>query len=491
MKQTVLFIAAILFSGVLFAQKENAYELKFKVQGVKDTTVYLASYFGSKLYYKDTAQANRKGEFVFTGKEKLPTGKYAVITPGPKYFELFVQEQRFAMETDTTDFVKHMKVKNSPNNEFLYSYIHYVIERRKESEILGQQLTEFGSDAEKSNAISQKLVDLNKRVVAHQEKLVADHPDLIAAKSMYLTIPVRVPDAPVRADGTIDSLFSYNYYLNHYFDHADLNDPDMVRLPEFQKKLEEYFDKVVVQHPDSINRYADKLIEKVQGTDELYKYVVQFVTHHFETSQIMGMDAVFLHMAENYYLTGRAEWADSTMLAKIDERVTRIKPTMLGNVAPSLTLADTTLENWVNVLEIDAPYIVLFFYDPDCGHCKKKAPILVEKFLEHQHSGVNVAAVSGIDDEKWRKFIKEKGLDRPGIHNLTVPNRVYSDSKYATQLILDKKTDYKSLDYRNTYDVFTTPKVFLLDADKKIVAKLVGVEQVFDIMVDIERRKKK
>lgn len=488
MKRFLLVLAAIILFFPVYSQK-SAYELKIKVEGVKDTTVYLANYFGSKLYYKDTAQANQKGEIVFTGKEKLPTGKYAVITPGPKYFELFVQEQRFTMETDTADFVKHMKVKNSPNNEFLYNYIHYVMERRKESEVIGQQLAEFSADPEKSNAISQQLVDLNKKVVAHQEKLVADHPDLIAAKSLHLTIPVTIPDAPVRADGTIDSLFSYQYYLNHYFDHVDLNDSNMVRLPEFQKKLEEYFDKVVVQHPDSISKYADKLIAQVEETDELYKYVVQFVTNHFETSNIMGMDAVFLHMAETYYLSGKAAWADSTMLSKIDERVTRMKPTMLGNTAPGLTLADTTLENWVNALEIEAPYLVLFFYDPDCGHCKKKAPILVEKFEEHKNSGVNVVAISGMDDDTWLRFIQEKGLDKPGVYNLTVPNRVFSDSKYATQLILEGKTDYKSLDYRNTYDVFTTPKVFLLDAEKKIVAKQIGVEQVFDIMLDIERRK--
>jgi len=490
MKRFILVLGALILFAPAFSQK-SAYELKFKVKGVKDTSVYLANYFGSKLYYKDTAMANSKGEFVFTGKKELPAGKYAVITPGPKYFELFVQEQKFAMETDTTDFVKYMKVKNSPNNEFLYNYIHYVINKRLESEKLGQDLATYSADSALSNSISQQLVDLNKQVVEHQQNLVKDNPDLIAAKSLLLSIPVQIPDAPMREDGTRDSLFSYHYYLNHYFDNADLSDPNMVRLPEFQKKLDEYFNKVVMQIPDSINRYADRLIDEVRGNEELFKYLVQFVTNNFETSQIMGMDAVFLHMAEKYYLTGEATWADSTSISKIEDRVKRMKPTMLGNVTPSLTLADSTLEKWINVHEIEAPYTILFFYDPDCGHCKKKTPVMVEKFLENKSSGAVIIAVSGDDDDKWRKFIRDKGLDKEGIYNVTVPQKVYSDSKYATQLILDGKTDYKSLDYRNTYDIYTTPKVFLLDAEKKIVAKQIGVEQVFDIMNDIERRKKK
>lgn len=489
MHKLLVFSFALLIVLSASGQKSKAYELRFKVKGVADTTAYLANYFGGKLYYKDTADVNRKGEFVFDGTEPLPTGKYAVVTPGPKYFEMFVQEQKFQMETDTADFIKHMVIKNSPNNEFLYDYIHFVSEKKKEANQLNKDLIEFGSDPVKSKELSERMVAINEEVVEHQEKIVAENPDLIAAKSLRLMIPIDVPDAPVREDGTIDSLFSYQYYLDHYFDHADLDDPNMVRLPEFQKKLDDFFNKTVIQSPDTITRYADQLIEKVKDTDELFQFVVQYITYNYETSQIMGMDAVFLHMAENYYQTGMASWADSTMMAKIDERVERMKPTMLGNVAPGLTLADTTLENWISVHEVDAPYTILFMYDPDCGHCKKKAPILVEKFEENKETGVIIFAVSGDEGEPWMKFIKDKGFDQEGIYNVTAPNRVFSDSKYATQLILEKKTDYESLNYRNTYDVFSTPKVFLLDSEKKIVAKQVGVEQVFDIMNDMISRK--
>src|SRR6056297_3392966 len=101
MKKILIFSVLAFMSAALFAQDSNGYELTFKVRGAEDTTVYLANYFGSKLYYKDTARANSKGEFVFEGSKALPTGKYAVVTPGPKYFELFVQEQEFRMETDT------------------------------------------------------------------------------------------------------------------------------------------------------------------------------------------------------------------------------------------------------------------------------------------------------------------------------------------------------------------------------------------------------
>ena len=33
----------------------------------------------------------------------------------------------------------------------------------------------------------------------------------------------------------------------------------------------------------------------------------------------MGFDQIFVDIAENYYLSGEAVWADSTFLAKIEE----------------------------------------------------------------------------------------------------------------------------------------------------------------------------
>lgn len=483
----IFFICSVMVE----AQPTDAYELRFKVRGVQDTTAYLANYYGARLFYKDTTKVNANGEMVFTGKEALPTGKYAVVIPGPKFFEVFIQEQRFEMETDTTDLVKNIKVKDSPNNKLFYDYIHFIIEKRQESQTLNAQLAAQSGDTAKSSAITGRMVELNNEVLARQNEIVANHPDLIAAKAIKLMIPVTVPEPPVKDDGSIDSLFAYRYYLNHFLDHADLSDPAMVRLPEFHQKLDEYFNRIVVQVPDSINHRADQLIEKIRGNDELFQYVVQYVTNNFETSQIMGMDAVFLHLAEKYYLTGQATWADSSTVAKIGERVERIKPTMIGNQAPPLILADSTLENWIDMKDIEAKYTILYFYDPDCGHCKKKTPDLIQHFQEVKNDDVVIIAVSGSSDDDWKNFIREKGLGQAGIYNLAAPQKVYEDSQYATQLILDKKTDYKSLNYRNAYDVFSTPKVFLLDENKKIVAKQVGVDQVFDILKDLQARKRK
>ena len=68
---TLTFALSLLFSGTASAQN---YAIKLTLDDVKDTTVYLANYFGSKLYYADTAAVNSKGVALFEGKEALHKG---------------------------------------------------------------------------------------------------------------------------------------------------------------------------------------------------------------------------------------------------------------------------------------------------------------------------------------------------------------------------------------------------------------------------------
>ena len=66
MKKTLV-ILLIFFTCNVFGQQN----LSFKINGLKDTTVFLARYFGEKLYYADTA--NSKNETVIFNQKKLST----------------------------------------------------------------------------------------------------------------------------------------------------------------------------------------------------------------------------------------------------------------------------------------------------------------------------------------------------------------------------------------------------------------------------------
>jgi hypothetical protein len=97
---------------------------------------------------------------------------------------------------------------------------------------------------------------------------------------------------------------------------------------------------VLIPHPDSIAVAAVNLVEKSKANVEMFQYVLSFLINKFQTSERMGMDGVFVALAEKYYLGGQAWWADQKLLDKIAERVNALKPNLIGKVAPDLWLPD-------------------------------------------------------------------------------------------------------------------------------------------------------
>jgi peroxiredoxin len=203
----------------------------------------------------------------------------------------------------------------------------------------------------------------------------------------------------------------------------------------------------------------------------------------------MGMDGVFAHIGLNYYTQDLAYWADSAQIEKVQDKARKIFPLMLGKQAINLTLLDTSAKNWVNLTkDVKADYTVLVFWDPDCGHCKKELPKLAH-YIDSIKTTVDVKvfSVSSDHNPEWKKFIVDNNLD---FINVAVPQEVYKDQQKATELIISGKTDLKSLNYNTTYDIYTTPQIYLLDKTKKIIAKKLDTDLLKTVISKEEARKK-
>ncbi|MEM7163591.1 MAG: thioredoxin-like domain-containing protein [Bacteroidota bacterium] len=461
MRRSVLALLAICFVGLGFSQK---YEYSFKVKGAENDTVYLANYFGSKLFYSDTAYSDAKGSFTFKGEDLL-RGKYAVVCPGPKWFEILIDEPKFEIQTDTTDWVANMKIKNSPNNQIYYDYVKFISNQRKEMDALNKELEKHAQDSVLSNELSKKILAINQSVQNRQNEIVADHSDLLVGKMMNINIPIEVPDAPTDEKGNVtDQYFQYNFYKNHFFDHCDLNDNALGRLPDFDRKMDEFFNKVVVQVPDSAKKEADKLIAQIEDKKgELFKYTINWLTVFFEKHKIMCMDAGFVHMIEKYYMSDMAFWVDSAALSKVTERALLMKPTICGVKAPYMKLQDTTGVKSYNLYDLNSDYTVIYIWDPDCGHCKKSNPKLVDFYTEYKEKGVEVYSVGNpFETEKWIEYLNE-------------------NPDFA-RMINVSDSPQKPSSFRTFYDVHTTPRILVLDKDKKIIAKQIEIEQLGEII---------
>jgi thiol-disulfide isomerase/thioredoxin len=275
-----------------------------------------------------------------------------------------------------------------------------------------------------------------------------------------------VPEPPKNADGSIDSLFRYRYFRAHYFDNINMKDDRLLRTPVFAPKIKQYVERIIPQHPDSICVGAQKMIDLTDEKSDIFKYLVFYITNTYEKSNIMGMDAVFVCMAEQYYLSGKAFWIDSAQTEKIRERVNALKPCLIGKQAYNMRMYKPDFQQ-ISLNEVKNRYTIIYFWDPSCGHCQKVTPKLSEFYKTNgEKFDVEVFGVYiETDTTEWFKYIKEKELTWLNVADLTL------------------KTNFRAY-----YDIYSTPVIYVLDRNKKIIAKRIDVENLVDFLTNYSKQ---
>jgi peroxiredoxin len=441
---------------------EPGYKLTVKVNGVVDSTCYLGHYYGQYQYVDDTAKANSKGEMVFEGKEPLPGGIYFVIIPKKKFFEIIInKEQVFLIETDTIDFVKNMKVKGSAENKMFYEYLNYANVNQSQYMALKRHLDMNKDKKDSTDIISKEMEVVDKKVKDYKLDLIKKNPESFVSKIFLASKDPDLPTTPILPNGRKDSVFEYNAFKDHYWDNIDFSDDRILRTPVFYNRLNNFFMNIVIQHPDSINKEADKLVEKARANKEMFKYVIWWITYTYETSKVIGFDAVFVHMVETYYMTNQCYWMSSTLLENITKRAMKLKPILLGKVAPNMIMQDTNLQ--LQSLEaVKAKYTIILFWDYNCGHCKTEIPKVV-KFYNNRKKDLGLEIFAVCTDTSMVEFKKFIRKDSMNFINVDGPRAVTPH-------------------YAELYDIYSTPVIYLLDEKKVIVSKRIEVDQIEDVI---------
>ncbi len=318
---------------------------------------------------------------------------------------------------------------------------------------------------DKNSLDTQKYQD-ELALIRNENQLLWDNTidklgDHLAGKFLKGMRPFEVPENIYKEpDGKTNQLAQYEYYKAHFFDAIDFTDPALIRTPLIHSKLDQFFNRVVPGISDSVIVHAQKVIGLSESNPEMFQFVVQYILNLYSEPKIMGMDAVYVNVAENYYLNGKATWVDEKNLNSIKTRVKALKPLLLGQPAPELIGLETPEGEGIDISNIDAELIVLYFWEPDCGFCKTATPQLMKYYKDFKDRGVKVVAVNTrVEKEPWKKFIAE--------HELTWINVI---------------SPLNVMDVMTNYDAFSTPKLFILDKDKKIVAKDIGVDQTPNVL---------
>lgn len=462
----------------------QGHQITVELDNYQEEELYLGYYYGDKQYLRDTVRRNDKGLFIFeSDTSQLQAGIYLVVmAPDNKYFQLMVNEdeQHFSVRTDADQTTEKMQVTGSKDNQLFYDYLAYLAKQRPVAESLNKGIA-AATDNNAKKGIQQKLEQLNVQVRAHQEELVKQNPKTLTAALVRANIAPNVPEFT----GEDKDVKRWRWMQKRYFDQIDMTDERMIRTPFLFQRVNNYVEKMVIQHPDTIYEAVDRILKKVQPAEASFKFFVTHFLNKYAAAKIVGMDAVYVKIAQNYYAKGLTPWTEEEQLKNIVDNANKLEPLLIGKIAPDFKAYELDIPGTLVAAKeeesehkkfklqkeqtlhgVVSPYTILVFWASDCGHCKKAMPGLKEFYDSYKSKGIEMFMVC-------TKTYK----DVPECAKLLDENKTYDwlnivDPYMRSRLI-------------SIYDVRSTPQIYVLNADKEIISKRIGTEQLPEVMDQI------
>lgn len=444
----------------------QSYRIDLELPAFRDSQLIVAGYYFGGLYVKDTLQLDTSGKAVFSGDQALPQGLYQLYLNPQKQFDFLVgTDQHFSLTVPAG--AVRADVKSAPESEKFQQYINFLARQKATFAVLNAREQSLKNQPDSLKTVQNAIRELDNEVKKYQSDEGRKNPDNLFGKIMLANRQPELAESDIPAawqsNDSLRWVYGYNYRKNHYWDNFDLNNMGLWHTPFVKDRLNEYFNRVLLQVPDSVLPEAIRIIDSHRNNPEVFQNLCSYLVNNAIQSKMMGIENVFVALAERYYLSGLATWADEKTMENIRREVALRKHNLIGNQAPELLLEDETGE-FKSLKQCPTDYTLLVFWEPGCGHCKKEIPKLYDEvFLAATPSKLSVYAVYTMTDKnEWTDFITEHGLS--GWLNVWDPNQVS--------------------DMRLLYGIRTTPSLFLIDREKKIVAKQLdaaGMKQLLKV----------
>ena len=451
-KQITLLVL-FLFTLPLTLSAQN-YKIEFSSPALESEQYYLAQHFRDTFILHDSATANNQ-KLVFAGKNNLKNGVYTLVDKKKKkVFDFMVDDSRkFSISFDEKHSNAGMKVSGSTANTLMFQYmakLDWANER-------GKAINEKKKDPAQKATADNEMDELSKTMNEFEDQYIKNNGKYLFTRLVSMTKRVDVPnEIPAGSKDTNLQNWQAIYYRTHYWDNMDLTDHSLIYTPQLFDKMNYYFFGILYYQPsDTITRYAHLVLDRIVNDSTMLNYFLEFITPRYERStKNIGWDQVFVNLVKDYYLAGHCPWASKGNLTNKRQTIEYLSHSLIGAMGTELIMADTNQStepnDWISSHAFPQKYVMLWFWDPDCSHCKKQTAELKTLYDSLSAAGNKIFEVYAVgyesDTRKWIDYVRKHQL--PFV-NVGGPN--------------------VNVDYQEAYNVHGAPTMILLNADRQII----------------------
>lgn len=390
--------------------------------------------------YVADAKLNEEGTFEITLDSTHTQGMYRIVYAVPQdefNFDIIYNAKEnieFTFNSETG-----IKFQASVENNLLTSYTNSM---SMVSQSVGNFYRQQSTDSTALKDIFETL-----RTTQVQFEKIAD--GTIANTFIKANRPY-IPDDYIEVGAYIDGL------KDQFFDNVDFNDELLQSSNFLVDRVLNYVFGMSSKANSGIEGYKmniDKVVSEMQdATIETKKMLLGILWQQLSDA---NYESVANHVTDNYLLDIAKKLNDQELI----DMLVQYRNVSLGNVAPDFDIE--MLENKKKItkkfLEYNvAEQYVLVFWSSMCSHCLEELPQLHELIDTMEEGKLKVIAFGLEDDEyRWK-------------------SETYNMPKFTHVIGLGKWENKVG----NAYNVTATPTYFVLDKEKRILAKPTNINDL-------------
>lgn len=264
----------------------------------------------------------------------------------------------------------------------------------------------------------------------------------------------KMPDIP---RVIVDPDLRMEYLLQHYWDNLRFADTLWIGNEHIEQAFVDYIalfnfaeDKLV---KPSLSALANRSLEEPRVFEWFSEKFDQYLYYANSPMRNEEQYALWLDVVMN-----NAQVAEAYQ-SRYRYQLERINKNRLGTVAANFSYTDANGQRG-QLHQIQSPYVLLYFYDPDCPDCEQarqqlKSSPTISEMLKTKQLTILAMYTNG-EIQHWKKHAKEMPADWITGHDA------------SENLVVDKQL----------YAIRAIPSFYLLDEQKKVLLRDAPVETI-------------
>lgn len=443
----LVFVVLLVFPQIaLIAQ----HQITGTIAGYANRKLFLEAYQGENLFPVDTAKTNEEGAFSFD--ETLESGLYRLSLAAGQSVQLVIDGSPVQFVWNNYQQNRQIQFINSPENQIWNDYQVLRDETFFLQDLLKPVIRDYDPEKKFYRLAVKEFDSLQLRMESKVDGWVSQHPQSLAIRFIRTDMRLAI-DLTTSFESQRENL------KQHFFDQTDFSDTLLIRSNILTRKMIDFLSLFQAEEESmqaiqfEFIKGLNMLFEKAAIEPKMYVFVLDYLIEGFAQ---LGLPAVTDYISSLPHFEQLCMETETFM--EIEQIVGPYRSTLLGEPAPDLLPEDID-GNPFGWDQLTKPQTLIVFWSISCPHCIELMPKLKDFVDQHPDFEI-VSVVLSPDNKVLREFIDQEKLD--WIH---LSDGLGWDSPMVKE-----------------YNIFGTPSLFVLDAEKKIAAKPSGIAELKEIV---------